>query len=88
MRPGLESVFQTAERRIFFSTFSSHVHRIQQVLDLSATSDRRVAVVGRSLLNGIRIATDLGQSIIARHMGDMNARPNFQTGHGIDLGAS
>jgi ribonuclease J len=60
VRPGLESVFQTAERRIFFSTFSSHVHRIQQVLDLSEASDRRVAVVGRSLLNGIRIATDLG----------------------------
>lgn len=60
VRPGLESVFQTAERRIFFSTFSSHVHRLQQVLDLSEATDRRVAVVGRSLLNGIRIATDLG----------------------------
>lgn len=34
------------------------------------------------------IASDLGQSIMARHMGDMNARPNFTTGHGIDLGAS
>ena len=34
------------------------------------------------------IATDLGQSIMARHMGDMNARPNFTTGQGIDLGAS
>jgi ribonuclease J len=56
----LENVFQTAERRIFFSTFSSHVHRLQQVLDLSEASDRRVAVVGRSLLNGIRIAADLG----------------------------
>ena len=60
VRPGLESVFQTAERRVFFSTFSSHVHRLQQVLDLSEASDRRVAVVGRSLVNAIRIATDLG----------------------------
>jgi ribonuclease J len=60
VRPGLESVFQNAQRRIFFSTFSSHVHRLQQVLDLSEASHRRVAVVGRSLVNAIRIATDLG----------------------------
>jgi ribonuclease J len=60
VRPGLESVFQCAEGRIFFSTFSSHVHRLQQVIDLSEASGRRVAVVGRSLLNGIRVATDLG----------------------------
>jgi ribonuclease J len=60
VRPALESVFQTANRRIFVSTFSSHVHRLQQVLDLSEASGRRVAVVGRSLQNGIRIATELG----------------------------
>jgi ribonuclease J len=60
VRPQLEGLFQSAERRIFFSTFSSHVHRLQQVLDLSEASGRRVAVVGRSLVNGIRIATDLG----------------------------
>ena len=60
VRPALETVFQNAERRIFFSTFSSHVHRLQQVIDLSAATGRRVAVVGRSLVNGIRIATDLG----------------------------
>jgi ribonuclease J len=60
VRPGLENVFQGAEGRIFFSTFSSHVHRLQQVLDLSEARGRRVAVVGRSLVNAIRIATDLG----------------------------
>jgi ribonuclease J len=60
VRGGLEDVFQGATGRIFFSTFSSHVHRIQQVLDLSVAAERRVVVVGRSLLNSIRIATDLG----------------------------
>lgn len=60
VRPALENVFQGAERRIFVSTFSSHVHRLQQVLDLSEAGGRRVAVVGRSLQNGIRIATELG----------------------------
>jgi ribonuclease J len=60
VRPGLEGAFQRAEGRVFFSTFSSHIHRLQQVLELSEASGRRVAVVGRSLVNAIRIATDLG----------------------------
>ena len=57
---GLEGVFGQSEGRIFFSTFSSHVHRIQQMLDLSVAADRRVVVVGRSLVNSMRIAADLG----------------------------
>jgi len=60
VRSGLEGVFQTARRRIFFSTFSSHIHRLQQVIDLSEAADRKVVVVGRSLVNSVRIATDLG----------------------------
>lgn len=60
VRGGLESVFAEAEGKIFFSTFSSHVHRIQQALELSAATGRRVGVVGRSLLSSIKIATDLG----------------------------
>jgi ribonuclease J len=60
VRPGLEAIFQRAEGRIFFSTFSSHIHRLQQVVELSAATGRRVAVVGRSLVNTVRIATELG----------------------------
>ena len=60
VRGGLESVFQAVDGRIFFSTFSSHIHRLQQVVDLSEATDRRVVIVGRSLVNSIRIATDLG----------------------------
>jgi ribonuclease J len=60
VRGGLESVFAEAPGKIFFSTFSSHIHRIQQVLELSAATGRRVGVVGRSLLSSIKIATDLG----------------------------
>ncbi|MEO8603396.1 MAG: ribonuclease J [bacterium] len=60
VRGGLESVFQTSPGRVFFSTFSSHVHRLQQVLELSESTDRKVVVVGRSLVNSLRIATDLG----------------------------
>ncbi len=60
VRGGLESSFHRAEGRIFFSTFSSNVHRIQQVLELSEALGRSVAVVGRSLTNAIRIATEIG----------------------------
>jgi ribonuclease J len=60
VRGGLDSVFQGAGGRIFFSTFSSHVHRIQQVLELSEATGRRVVVVGRSLLNSVKIAAELG----------------------------
>jgi ribonuclease J len=57
---GLEQVFLDSPARIFFSTFSSHVHRVQQVLDLSRQTKRKVVVVGRSLLNSMKIATALG----------------------------
>lgn len=60
VRGGLETALRNAEGRVFFSTFSSHVHRIQQVLELSEALGRSVAVVGRSLVNAIRIATDTG----------------------------
>lgn len=60
VRCGLESAMSRADGKIFFSTFSSHVHRIQQVLELSEALERNVAVVGRSLTNAIRIATDTG----------------------------
>lgn len=60
VRNGLETVFHNTAGKIFFSTFSSHVHRIQQVLELCQATSRRVVVVGRSLLNSIRIATELG----------------------------
>jgi ribonuclease J len=57
---GLERVFMETSGCLFFSTFSSHVHRIQQALDLSVLAGRRVVVAGRSLVNSIRIASELG----------------------------
>lgn len=60
VRAGLEQIFQSVAGRVFFSTFSSHIHRLQQVIDLSEATDRKVVIVGRSLVNSVRIATDLG----------------------------
>ncbi|HEV7741698.1 MAG TPA: ribonuclease J [Pseudolysinimonas sp.] len=58
--PVLESVIAKAKRRVIVASFSSHVHRVQQVLDAAAANGRRVALVGRSMVRNMGIATDLG----------------------------
>ena len=58
--PAIDRVFQPARRRIIVACFSSHVHRVQQVLDAAATHGRKVAMVGRSMLRNMGIAEELG----------------------------
>ncbi|WP_168581756.1 ribonuclease J [Gephyromycinifex aptenodytis] len=58
--PAIERVFAKASRRIIVACFSSHVHRVQQVLDAAAQNGRKVAVVGRSMVRNMGIAEDLG----------------------------
>ncbi len=52
--------FEEASKRIIVATFSSHIHRIQQVLDVSAKMDKKVAISGRSMLKTIKISSELG----------------------------
>ena len=55
------SLFKKAEnKRIIIATFSSNIHRIQQIIDAAVNDDRKVAVSGRSMLNVVGIATELG----------------------------
>jgi len=58
--PVLESVIAKAKRRVIVASFSSHVHRVQQVLDAAAANGRQVALVGRSMVRNMGIAADLG----------------------------
>ncbi|MFY0405495.1 ribonuclease J [Solicola sp. PLA-1-18] len=58
--PAIEQVFRRAPRRVIVSSFASHVHRIQQVLDASHASGRKVAFIGRSMVRNMKIAQDLG----------------------------
>ncbi|WP_129783450.1 ribonuclease J [Promicromonospora panici] len=58
--PVLDDVFARAEKRIIVASFSSHVHRVQQVLNAAHTHGRRVALVGRSMVRNMGIAADLG----------------------------
>jgi len=60
IRGPLEQIFRGTRGRIFFSTFASHVHRLAQVIELSVAHGRKVAVVGRSMLNSLKVATQLG----------------------------
>ncbi|MEO8555457.1 MAG: ribonuclease J [Actinomycetota bacterium] len=58
--PAIETVFRNASRRVIVACFSSHVHRVQQVLDAAHKSGRKVAMVGRSMLRNMGIAEELG----------------------------
>lgn len=56
----LEAVIAKAPRRVIVASFSSHVHRVQQVLDAAAANGRKVALMGRSMVRNMGIAADLG----------------------------
>ncbi|MFC4696132.1 MULTISPECIES: ribonuclease J [Geodermatophilus] len=58
--PVLEDVFRRATQRLIVSSFASHVHRIQQVLDAAEMHGRKVALVGRSMVRNMGVARDLG----------------------------
>ena len=58
--PVLDAVFLRAEGRIIVASFASHIHRVQQVIDMAALHGRKVAWVGRSMIRNMGIARDLG----------------------------
>nr|WP_033171061.1 ribonuclease J [Selenomonas sp. ND2010] len=55
-----DKAFHNARGRIIVATFSSNVHRIQQVVDTAVRYKRRVAVLGRSMVNVVNISLELG----------------------------
>lgn len=56
-----ESLFaQAGDRRIIIATFSSNIHRIQQIINMAARTGRKVAVSGRSMVNVVAKAMELG----------------------------
>ena len=56
----LESIFALAPGRLIIASFASHIHRIQQVMDVSARHGRSLAVIGRSMVKNVNIAQNLG----------------------------
>jgi ribonuclease J len=59
--PILEDVFNENEgRRIIVGTFSSHIHRIQQIADAATKTDRKLAILGPSMIRNVALARELG----------------------------
>jgi ribonuclease J len=58
--PVIESVIAKTRGRVVVASFSSHVHRVQQVLDAAVANGRKVAFVGRSMVRNMAIASELG----------------------------
>ncbi|MBS9372650.1 ribonuclease J [Rhodococcus sp. B50] len=56
----LDTVIGKATNRVIVASFASHVHRIQQIIDVAERYNRRVAFVGRSMVRNMQIAQDLG----------------------------
>ena len=58
--PVLDRVIGGTERRVIVASFASHVHRIQQVIDIAYTHGRKVAFVGRSMVRNMSLAGEMG----------------------------
>jgi ribonuclease J len=58
--PALNRVIAATKRRVIVASFASHVHRVQQVIDIAAQHDRKVAFIGRSMVRNMKIAEDMG----------------------------
>jgi len=60
VKPRMEEIFNRADQKVVVAAFSSSIHRIQLILDLSQEMGRRVAVIGRSMVSVTEIAHSLG----------------------------
>lgn len=60
IEPALERVFASAKQKLIVACFASHVHRVQQVMDLAVKHRRKVVYVGRSMLRNMTVARELG----------------------------
>jgi len=55
-----DGLFRKAENRIIVATFASNIHRVQQIIDLAHKYGRKVSISGRSMLNVVNVASELG----------------------------
>jgi ribonuclease J len=56
----INEIFRLSRGRIILATFASNIHRIQQVVDAAVRYDRKIGIVGRSIVNTVEISTELG----------------------------
>ena len=58
--PRLDEVFSQAKKKLFFSCFSSSIYRMRIALELARKHGRKVAIMGRSMMESSEIAQDMG----------------------------
>jgi ribonuclease J len=58
--PTLDRIIANTRRRVIVASFASHVHRIQQVIDIAAMHNRKVCFIGRSMVRNMEIAARMG----------------------------
>ncbi len=74
----LENIFRSSETRIIVATFSSNVHRVQRIIDNAVLFNRKVAISGRSMVNVVNLAIELGYlNIPANVLVDINKIKNI-----------
>lgn len=75
-------VFSTATQRIIVATFASNIHRVQQIIDAAVMFNRKIVVSGRSMVNVVNVAKELGYLEIPDgtliDINDMNKYPDNQ----------
>jgi ribonuclease J len=58
--PALNRVISSTRRRVIVASFSSHIHRVQQVIDIAELHGRKVVFIGRSMVRNMKIAEEMG----------------------------
>src|SRR6185437_6716966 len=84
VRPRFEDIFNRSENKLLISCFSSSIHRLQQIMDLSQEFGRKVAIVGRSMIAVTEIAhnhglLDIPDGVLIRPQDVAEARPSRVT---------
>lgn len=74
-----DRIFSKAKGRVIVATFASNISRIQQVIEMAERHNRRVGVVGRSMVNNVKMAIELGYLNVSPNMlltiGEINRLP-------------
>ncbi len=75
----LDGIFRSSDSRIIIATFSSNVHRIKKIIDLAQANGRKVAVSGRSMVNVVNLAQELGYIEVKKStIIDINQARNYK----------
>src|SRR5271169_486227 len=81
LKPVLRELTSRARGRFFLSAFSSHLHRIRQVVEVSREFGRRVVPLGRAMAESVRLGLETGQLPFARAMFVEPGEAEFIDGH-------